>query len=567
MDIAEPQSLMEKRPRTAQAALLLSWAVLFYLSFPRPGLWFLAHIDIVPLTLFALLTNLRFKQTLLLYLASAAWWILMVFWLREVTIPGWITIGFYLGTYPLVYAWLVRGITRRLNLPIWLAVPIIWTSLEYIRGLLITGFPWFFLGHSQPTLIIQIADIVGVYGVSFVVAMINGTVTELLVKRFDPTFTGKTQPSRSILIASVAIVTVLAYGLFRVAQFDDAAPACRVSVVQTDIPQSNKNFPSREQNERDFESAVKVTLDAIRSQPDLVLWPETVAPYAINHEAVKQFQRSREASYRVFYRDYLMKIAAEHDVPIVVGGHTLVNWHRHADGMRMVPRQRYNSAFVVSGQSTLFDRYDKIHRVPFGEYVPYIDTIPALTAALKALTPYSNDYALAAGTEYKTFTIRHSDGEIRFATPICMEDAVSYVTRGMVYGPRFSSATKQVDLLLNLTNDGWYPGSAQALQHEQIARFRCVELRVPMARAVNRGVSAFIDSCGRVSNRVQVDGKYQLVSGHATHEMSIDSRTTIFGMIGDLFASACLLTMIALTIRATIRWRADRNLQSQGEQS
>ena len=110
-------------------------------------------------------------------------------------------------------------------------------------------------------------------------------------------------------------------------------------------------------------------------------------------------------------------------------------------------------------------------------------------------------------------------------------------------------------VLVNLTNDGWYPGTSQAIQHERIARFRCVENRAPMARAVNRGVSGFIDSTGRAHDPVVVDGRRQMVAGVATADLHADARTTLFARVGDLFAQLCAVATILLLVVGLVRGR------------
>ena len=237
---------------------------------------------------------------------------------------------------------------------------------------------------------------------------------------------------------------------------------------------------------------------------------------------------------------------AEQDRSLLVGAHALEAFE---DGL---PRERYNAAYLIGPDGTVADRYDKVHRVPFGEYLPFKRSAPWLHGWLLALTPYEEDYSLDRGVSVEPLTLSARAGAagagreraVRVGTPICFEDVVSGVCRAMVYG---GDGEKRVDLLMNLTNDGWYPGMAEGPQHEQIARFRCVENRVPMARSVNRGVSSLIDSCGRVVERVEVDGRRQMVAGVAGGRLHFDPRRTVFGRIGNAVAIGCvILSAIAL---------------------
>lgn len=560
-----------------QLKTLTIFAVMFYLIFPPIQLpvlewignwWFVAYFALIPLTLLAVRST-RFKLTVFLtFVVSYVLWLILMHWLTHVTLAGYIALSAYLALYPVLYVCILRLIHHRARIPMTFSVPLVWVGLEYLRGAwMADGFPWFLLGHSQPIAMIQIADTFGAYGVSFVVGMASGLICELLTQPLMVQRKGAMRKSGtlrwSLPIWGVVMLSTLSYGFVRLTvpvNFDGKGSKLRIGLVQTNVPQSNKDSRNHQQNLNDFGHTVKITATTIeqKPKPDLVVWPETMVPRSINDETVKIYRQSN-SKYSVF-RDVLDEIVKTKQVPLLVGAHAHVNWQ--VEGEHVVPQKRYNAAYLLKWNNNLkivnIERYDKIHRVPFGEYVPWVDTLPWAVSILNSLTPeaykYEN-YTLTPGRTYKTMQVtgRTAAGKptaIRIATPICYEDIVSYVPRKMVYGP---GGHKRVDILINLSNDNWYAGTSEARQHEQMARFRCIENRVPMARAVNGGISGFIDSLGRIISQVEVDGKKQGVSGFLVDELEVNGRNTLFGRIGDAFAMTCLVLTTVLLIIGLLR--------------
>jgi apolipoprotein N-acyltransferase len=229
---------------------------------------------------------------------------------------------------------------------------------------------------------------------------------------------------------------------------------------------------------------------AVREQADLIVWPETmyrwplfVASPNFSNDDLRRIAptvpvdlwRYPEAA------NNLQSISQMAGVPLIVGLDTLV-----ADeaGFR-----HYNSAALVRPETGVSGRYDKMHRIAFGEYIPFKDWFPWLYR----FTPFSSDFGLSAGARPAVFDA----GGGRFAPIICYEDTVPHLVRDIVNSAR-SSEAGGVDCLVNLTNDGWFHGSSELDQHLITATFRCVETRTPMVRAVNTGISAIIDGDGVV---------------------------------------------------------------------
>lgn len=245
----------------------------------------------------------------------------------------------------------------------------------------------------------------------------------------------------------------------------------------------------------------------------------------------------------LFYRDAVEAHVRAVGVPVVVGSQSR-GFSGHDRTM--------NSALLVEPGEAAFVRYSKMHRVPLGEYIPGPQWLRELF--LKYISPYEQDYTVEPGEGIVIFEVQSrsasalagggSAGPIRFATPICYEDAIASQCRKMVYA---TDGSKRADLLLNLTNDGWYPGTHQGYQHLQIAVMRCIENRVPMARSVNTGVSGVIDSSGRVGPLVGVAGQQQEVQGHVNAVVALDSRSTLYGRVREGFAlGLCGLALLLL---------------------
>ncbi len=548
------------------AFLLAMWVLLRWASYPWPNYWLPAHLSLVPLSLLAVRAESTKQLLRWTYAAGVAFWAIGCIWLFNVASYGYLVLGIYMGVYPMLYVLLLRTVSRGLHLPLFFAVPMVWVSVEYVRGFMFSGMPWFGLGHSQPTQLIQIADLFGSYGVSFVVAMSAGVLCDLLTQ---PLIAPGGGPGKTVRLALVSwllvMIGTIGYGQWRLGQAPgDNAPTLRVAVIQTDVPLDSKWEREKEQTRHtearrqaelaEFDDVDELTRSAAAEQPDLIVWPETTMPRPINRTLIEQsaipLRQALEAGrapddqrdayiYWAAALDYQQRV---HRLAIDTGAALIIGGHAFPDPVN-ASTKRHNSAYLISPEGQTLDRYDKVHRVPFGEYVLFEETFPWLAVFLRKIAPLPG-YSLQPGENVRPLAWPSDDADelLVIGTPICFEDIVSYVCREMIY----KSGRKRGHLLVNLTNDGWFPGTAEAPQHEQIARFRCIENRVPMARSVNRGVSGFIDSSGRIISRVEVDGRTQEVAGYAVADLRLDSRSTLFGRIGNLFAVVCVgLTLVS----------------------
>jgi apolipoprotein N-acyltransferase len=552
-----PARRFELRAVSMHLLLAGASAVLLGLAFPRPGWSWLAHVALVPITLLAIRSAKAWTLAWTTFLVGWAWWLVRTNWLYQVTGGGYVALAAYMAVYTPVTMLLVRWFYQRYRSAMVLTLPIVWVSLEYIRCTWLQGgFGWFALGHSQaPWLpehgaswLIQVSDLFGQHAVSFLVAMTNGLIVDLLTRPlFSRDAAKRLDFSRfgaAVLILWVVTYTVaLFYGSQRVNAENypsrEGRPASvRVAVVQTNVPQDNKNSPEASQMLEDWRRMLELTIEAGRSRPkpDLIVWPETMVPAALNVEAQAYYETTETAS-RGFeqFDQQIRELAQRLGVWILAGSGTELGWkYVTLEGREYeLPTERYNSAYLYADDGEQVEqRYDKIHRVPFGEYLPWVENWAWMKLMfMRYLSPYGEyDYTIRPGREYTVFSLQTGEGQgVRFAAPICFEDIVPRATRRMCYG---RGGEKRADLLVNITNDGWYAGADQGPQHFQIAVFRCIETRVPMARSVNTGFSGFIDSNGRVLSLVEKGGQNQVVDGWVAADLPLDGRKTFFGRVG-----------------------------------
>ena len=513
--------------------LIFLSAILLILSFPDFNFEFLAWVGFVPM-FFAIEGKKPFKAFLITYFAGVIFFLGTIYWLIHVTFPGMIAVVLYLalyfGFFGLICSYYLKeaigdGKGARYYLLL-LTVPSAWVALELIRSHFITGFGWNLLGYSQSfTLpIIQIADVVGAYGVSFLIVLVNIAVF-LTIKEIRK----KDYYLKPLMIAFFVIFITLYYGMFRVKNIF-TGEKLKVAVVQGNIPQVKKWDPSfREGILKKYES---LTREAAGQNPELVIWPETSVPGFLESDP--------ELLARV------TKLAKEVKTPILVGAPREDTEKKDA---------YYNSAILINEEGGIIGRYDKSHLVPFGEYVP-----------LKFLFAFVENFApspigdFTAGKDYTVLNFfikktiktenesRHIIKKIKFSSLICFEDIFPDLARKFV--------KRDANFLVNITNDAWFHKTGAAYQHAQSSIFRAVENRVNVVRSANTGVSCFIDQKGEIVDKVVSAGESIFVDGFKMHEITLARTRTFYTLHGDLFAYICVFIALAylLVVRAKL-WR------------
>lgn len=532
--------------------------ILLWASFTPVGLGPLAWVALVPLLLLAKLERPTKWMYPSIYLGGFAFWLATLQWMRlgdPTMYIAWTAFAIYLAFYFPVFVGLTRVATGKLRVPMLVAAPAIWTGLEYVRAYALTGFSWYQLGHSQVQWIelIQISDLVGAYGVSFIVAMSSAAFVELVPQRVFarlkllPIMAPAPTPDSprdyvhrwrvaAVLVASVACV--LGYGYVRRGQAKFVAGP-RVAAIQGNFVASvqGRNSPSEV-----FLKHRYLSSEAIKQHADVILWPEGMFPYPyfakpanVTDAKLKELipeVESQNWQDKSEIKDVIRSLSQAASAALVLGIETVT-----ADSQGI---QLFNSALFVHPEKGIGNRYDKQHRVPFGEYLPLADSLPILGS----LTPYRGRYGIQAGQRGTAFEYKGH----RFAPVICFEDTVPQVVRRSVRDAIADDPEhRKVDVLLNLTNDGWFHGSSEHDQHLITAAFRAVELRTPMVRAVNTGISAIIDGDGAIRARARdpKTGKSKQVEAVVCDFVPLDNRHSWYLCGGDWFSQICLGLCVA----------------------
>ncbi len=547
------QRRLDIRRRLSVALLCILTSVLLAVSFAPFDKWYIAYVALVPFGLAVVAGHKGGWVVLWSWLGGVLFWTVGIYWLGWITPAGGIVLVLYFGCYWMAAGVLIRRAFRR-GWPVWITLPVVWVALEYAMAYTLwpmlpadmSGFPWMSLAESQYRRIhlIQIADVTGEYGVSFFVAMVNGAIIDALAQ---PLFVKTSRGGRltrqigiafGVSVASAA--ALLGYGTYRLNQ-DTTRLGLTVGVVQEAFPVSlNRKGASRQ---KIFDAHLDGSRPLVGTGCNLVVWPESALSFGNMDPAF--WRRLNAASFdpedaeiiRTYQRNLhsLGRVVSDSDCPLLAGGSMPAS--RAGKDNR-----RCNSALLFdrdeAGRLRLKGRYDKMHLVPFSECVPFRKSWPWLHGQIRRLVPPAMPQ-LEPGKKPVRFTISGEGGkEIRFAVPICYEGSFARVCRRMVMRGR----NKRVDILVNISNDGWFVYNAHASseldQHLSQYVFRAIEGRVPVVRAVNTGISAHIDSVGRIGETVRRKGKRKMVAGNIVAKMFVDDRITLYSLIGDVFAQA-----------------------------
>jgi apolipoprotein N-acyltransferase len=581
MRLRETRTLIESS-RSSQGvflSLILTATTLAALTVVQEpvGWTALSWIALVPWILATTRTRRGGQMGLVSYGLGVVYYAVNLSWLYPVELWGTIGLCFYLAVYFPLCGFILRRIYLNRRWPFLLVVPVVWVGQEFLRAWVFTGFPWFFLSHSlhDSEKLIQLADLCGAYGLTFLIAMVNGLICDLLLRPLvsHPTKKGKHNYGvlKRILITCLCIAVAWTYGLYRLSEGDHTIkPGPIVSVIQERFPQFVKD--DRDMTERIFKSHLTLSLDALASdpKPDLIVWPETMVTSPINPAFIDSNFYQPELQKRIVRSQGFSRQLAElsgQGTNVLVGTSS-ERWE--IEGDYIVPVWTANSAVYYTADGQPHEPlYHKMHRVPFGEFVPFKQSAPWLHRLFLYLTPYGGqDYSITAGDEPVAFPLQTGENEYQFGVAICYEDIIPWVPR--VLAARVEGR-KRVDFLLNISNEGWYvrgeseediQTTAELPQHLAIARFRAVENRVGIARSVNMGISGFIKPDGTVqqgglaSSLPDAPLDRQNVAGFVTDHVYIDSRVTIYNQTGDLFALICVAGVALLFLDALmIQWK------------
>ncbi len=503
----------------------LNWGLLGWIA-PVPWLWLARQRHLYGR-----------RPYLCLYLAGVAFWLAALHWLRLphwATSFGWLALSLYLGIYLPMFVALVRTALHRFCVPLPLAAPVAWAGLEYAQAHALTGFSMASLAHSQYRwpLLLQVCDLGGQYALSFSMVLVAACVAAALPCAEPSLTTPPTRPSQrtcswqALLILACTVAAVTGYGAYRLQQ-EDTKPGPRIALIQGSIDSEFKYDPLRQMQ------IMEQYLDLSRQaradhRPDLIVWPETMYRnplWVVASDATlpTTFEGSlaelrREARGT---RAALESLAAVLDTPLIVGVDA------YYFGREQV--EHYNAAAYVDRSGKLQARYDKRHLVMFGEYVPLAETFPWLYR----LTPLHG--GLKAGRALPAWQL----GDVRLCPNICFESCLAHVVRRQV--EELARQGSEPDVLLNLTNDGWFWGSSELDMHLACNVFRAVECRKPHLVAANTGISAWIDGSGRILARGPRRDTAVLLA-----DVRLDQRRSPYLTWGDWPAAVCLMLCAAL---------------------
>src|SRR4051794_298981 len=497
------------------------------------------------------------RNLLLGYVAGLTFFWTVFSWLTTVTVLGWFFLEFYMAIYLAIWAWfcgllrpkpkptrtgaskwdrmLSQARTSAMpaqspwtkstnNLRLALVLAAGWTAFEWLRGWVFSGFGWNGLGvalHDNWPLI-QIAEFTGVAGLSFMIAFANVIILTTAYRLVVEARTRMMRPHFDFTFTMAAIVGVLVFGL-RATQISSAAKPLRVAAVQSNVPQGQKFDPQF--TGKIFDQFRRLSEIALRSNPppELLAWPESSMPGPVLAD---------QESYK-----FVMDLAISEDTDILLG--TI----DEQDG------DVYNAALLLSDGGERAQMYRKVHLVPFGEFVPGRHTFPLLAWIVGDQVP--GDFK--AGKEHTVFTLTSAD--VQVAPLICFEDTIGELARQFVLPTETGPGA---NLMVDVTNDGWFQHSAGSHQHLANAIFRCIETRRPMLRAANTGVTCFINQFGRVTQELRDETGSTFTEGVLSGDINVPSEheLTFYARHGELFAEMCAaITLIAIVLTSLTRWR------------
>lgn len=476
--------------------LILLSALLLSLSFHPLGLNFLAWFGLVPL--FFTIYNSSLSKTFIyglifgfLFSLFSLFWI--VFLQIEANIKllmvfGMFVMFLYIGLYMAV------GLLFSKLLGLWL-LPFIWAGLEYLKGLGELGFPWLSLGYSQARypLIIQQASIYGIYGISFWLVLLNLAVFYYLLDK----------KIKDLLVLSIIFIIPVLFGYIRLQSKPLQSKEVSVGIVQPNID-PNLKF-SAAMRDQTFDRLIRLSEMCQEKNPNrrlnLIVWPETATPIFIVNPGV--------------YQDKVIDLVDRLVIPVLTG-------------TPLYDRKKqeiYNGAVLIEPKKGITQEYKKLHLVPFGEHIPFDKYIPIF----RKIDFGEGDYA--PGNEYTVF----STDRVKFSCLICFESIFPELSREFV--------RRGAELLVNITNDGWFGKISGPQQHNDMAILRTVECGVPLVRSANTGISMVVDQYGRVLTEKELF-KEDIISS----TFFIYNIKTIYLIIGDLFWILSLLFIPLISI-------------------
>jgi len=476
------------------------------------------------------------KGFVLAYLSGVVFFVINLSWLHHIHIASCVLLSLFLACYFGVWGAFASTIGAAKNSDHSLAVctsivslksaflnGAAWCGLEWVRGWALTGFPWNGLGVGlvDELVLIQIADVIGVTGISFVTIFCSSIITSLLFRITHEIKNSKLKAHPDFIAGVSLVMFLFAYGTSKLARVPKDQIEIRTLLVQGGIDQDEKwDSGSAQKIYKRYWDMTTPYLKMDNVNFDLVVWPESSLPYSLYDQKTQ---------------NYLNQILALKNFELVLG----INERIPQDGI-------YNSVVALKNNTKSARTYQKTHLVPFGEYVPFRKSIPLV----EKIAANSLGVDFNPGNTYKPLQMTLPE-PYQIIPLVCFEDAFGNLAR------KFINQSPQ--LIVNVTNDGWFKESAASEQHMANAIFRCIELRRPMIRCANTGMSCLIDDCGSLYDRHSTfSGGERLIHGTdrsntfliaslpETIKIERSQRITIYSKVGDLFS--IMMGSIALIV-------------------
>jgi apolipoprotein N-acyltransferase len=544
---------MHRIGASAPLRRLLPWALaslsglLVGFSFPPfdfPHLSWLPWVALAPLC-WALWVSprpaspgLRVRHDFLLgWLCGSISFLISLFWITTVTGLGWILLSLVVGLYNGLWSLFAGVVLRPLgeggpnrdpsgawlgngrNLLVALLAAAAWVAVEWLRGTLFSGFGWNALGvalrNSIP--LIQIAGITGTAGLTFLCAL-GSAIAAITVERLRREISsGRTRPHIDFFAVMFLVVLLFGYGVKRITRPSTAGIPLHVAGIQGNVPVYD--YWNEKCEGRIMEGYMKNSRKALAGNPDLVVWPEAATPRPLLIDEI------------IF--NQVKDLAACTGADFLIGS---VHYEQQ-------PRGDYNSAILLTRHAASAQIYNKVHLVPFGEYVPFRRSFPFFSWVVGNKVPF--DFDPGKGPALLELSVK----PVKLGPLICFEDTLGDLTR--------RSAKLGAQLLMTLTNDGWFEHSVATRQHLANAQLRTVETGLPMVRVADTGISCVIDRYGRIRQELRGTDGSTFLEGilQADVQVPIAPEMTFYTRHGDLFAHTCLALTIAASLGALLAAR------------
>ena len=513
-----------------------------FISLPERILSWLPWIALAPLCLALWVLTLPGKTVprardcfLLGWIAGTTGFLISLFWITTVTVAGWIALCAVLGIYHGLWGLFAGLILRPMgaggdptrawlgsvrNLLVALLAAAAWTALEWLRGTLFSGFGWnslgVALGGNVP--LAQIASVTGTPGLTFL-CVLSSSIAAITIERLRREIrTGRPRPHFDFFAVVFLIVLVFSHGVKILTAPHVPTVSLRVAGLQGNIPVYD--YWDKDKEDSILARYLRMSREALKGNPDLLVWPEAATPRPllldeITFAQVKQLAEGSKADF-------------------LIG-----SVHYEAE-----PRGDYNSAILLTGHATSSQIYSKVNLVPFGEFVPFRKSFPLIAWLERKEVPY--DFDPGKGPALLEMISR----PLKLGPLICFEDTLGDQTR--------RTASLGAQLLVTLTNDGWFEHSSGTRQHLANARLRTVETGLPLLRVADTGITCVIDRFGRIIRELHGPGGDTFIEGILNAEIAVPEHpmATFYTLHGDLFAHGCLAVttvVMAVSLLGSIR--------------